>query len=298
MKNTLKMKKTHLIIVLFSLITFHGFSKVIPSAAFQVKVSGKGQPMLFIPGATCSGEEWQASAAYFSQKYQCHVFTLAGYAGIPPLANSPYLNTFKSELIKYITDNKLKNVIIVGHSIGGFLALKIASEMTRDLEKVVIIDAMPFYAGALNPAAKIGFNEQQAKIMLTSLEKMNNNQLKSYQLAIAKTLCADSSKWDMIAGWGSSSDRKTVAYTVNEMMGEDIRLEIAKIKVPVLVMAAYKSVPEYIGFTKEYVEDTFKQQYKRCTTCTIIISPPAKHFIMYDAPDWFVSEIDAFIHKN
>ena len=49
--------------------------------------------------------------------------------------NPPYLDTYKDEIIQYIKDKKLKNVILVGHSIGGFLALRISTEMQQHLKK-------------------------------------------------------------------------------------------------------------------------------------------------------------------
>ncbi len=290
------MKQSILIILLFSVFT-HSIKANGITPPFEVRVSGKGQPILFIPGATCSGDEWQAAVAHYSKNYECHVFTLAGYAGAPAIADGPYLPTFKTALINYVGEHKLKNVIVVGHSIGGFLSLKLAIEMKDALQKIVVVDAMPFYAGALNPAAKAGFSEVQAKQFLDGYNKMNDAELKASQRNIARTLCADSSKWDAIAEWGGKSDRKTMAYSMAEMFGDDIREDIAKIKVPVLVLAAFKAMPEYPGFTKDYITSTFKEQYKQCTTCTISVSSSAKHFVMYDEPEWFLKEIDNFIQR-
>jgi pimeloyl-ACP methyl ester carboxylesterase len=103
--------------------------------AFQVKVTGKGQPIILIPGATCSGDEWNETVAHLSGKYQCHVFTIAGYAGTAPMAKGPYLETIRKELEQYIEDQKLEHVILIGHSIGGFLSLCMASEMKDHLQK-------------------------------------------------------------------------------------------------------------------------------------------------------------------
>lgn len=292
------MKKIILAVILFYMLTPSGYATTFSEKAFRVKITGKGQPMLFIPGATCSGDEWDSAVAHYSKKYQCHVFTLAGYAGVEPLNQPPYLPVFASAISNYISDHKLKNVILVGHSIGGYLSLKLASLPKDILEKVIVVDAMPFYAGVLNPTAKSGFNEEQAKNMLLSYNNMNNEQLKNFQFGIAKTMCADSAKWDSIATWGARSDRKTMAYTMAEMMGDDIRQEIAAIKVPVLVLAAFQSMAQYPGFTREYVKTIFTQQYSQCKTCEISVSPSAKHFINYDAPEWLLSEIDTFIGKS
>ena len=266
-----------------------------PLATMIRNITGKGQPMFFIPGATCSGDEWNETVARYSVNHKCYVFTLAGYAGQAPLAQGPYLETYKNQVIAYINENHLNHVILVGHSIGGFLSIWIASEMKDHLDKVIVVDALPFYAAAMNPAAKSGFNEDNAKRLQAYYDGLDDAKLKASQVMVAKSLCADSTKWDRIATWGSKSDRKTMAYSMNEMMGDDIRQNIATIHVPVLVMAAYAPNALYPQFTKDFVQATYSDQYKACKTCVVHTTPSAKHFIMYDAPDWYFNEIDTFI---
>lgn len=267
--------------------------------AFQVKVSGEGQPVILIPGATCSGAEWDETVAHWDGKYQTHVITIAGFGGAPAMAEGPFLAKVKTEIEQYIIDNKLKNVILVGHSIGGFLSLWIASEMKSNLSKVVVVDAMPFFAAAQNPNAADTFSEVQAKSMLESYNKMDDKQLHDNQVRMAQFMCLDSSRWDKIAAWGGQSDKKTMAYAMTEMLTKDLRKQIATINVPVLVLAAFSAMPQYPQFTREAVVAQFKDQYKACTKCTIEVAKGStRHFIMYDNPLWFYKEMDTFLQKN
>ncbi|PQJ11384.1 hypothetical protein CJD36_006170 [Flavipsychrobacter stenotrophus] len=267
--------------------------------AFTVKVSGKGQPVILIPGATCSGAEWDETIAHWNGKYQTHAITIAGYAGTAPMAGGPYLDKVRTQIEQYIADNKLKDVILVGHSIGGFLALSIGMDMNSSLSRIVVVDAMPFFAGANNPNAADTFSEAQAKGILDRYTKMDDQQLKASQMMITKFMCLDSTRWDMIATWGQQSDKRTMAYTMSEMLGKDIRKDIARIKVPVLVLAAYSAMPQYPQFTRESVAKTFGDQYKACTQCTVHVADgKTRHFIMYDNPLWFYKEMDTFLQKN
>ncbi|WP_069659141.1 alpha/beta fold hydrolase [Arcticibacter eurypsychrophilus] len=268
------------------------------TSPFHVTVTGKGQPKLFIPGATCSGEVWKETVARYSKTHECHVFTLAGYAGEKAINQTPYLDAYEKGIITYIKNKKLEKVILVGHSIGGFLSLCIASKMKEHLDRVILVDALPFYAGIFNPAAKGGFNEVQAQQLLNAYNQMNYTALEASQLAVAQTLCADSTKWERIARWGAASDRKTMAYSMVEMLGHDMRQDIASIQVPVLVLAAFAPVAQYPQFTKENVLNSYRQQYQACKTCIVKVAPLSKHFIMYDAPDWFYQEMNTFIQAD
>ena len=50
---------------------------------FQVKVSGHGQPMILIPGLSSSGETWDTTVDHYKDRFECHVLTVAGFAGVP-----------------------------------------------------------------------------------------------------------------------------------------------------------------------------------------------------------------------
>ncbi len=284
-----------LFVLLYSSIAYMVTAK--QYTAFNAKVSGKGQPIILIPGATCSGDEWNETVARYSSKYQCHVLTLAGYAGAAPLTKAPYLSEIKHQIEEYITDNKLDNVVIIGHSIGGVMAMWIASENKVKLGKVVVVDAMPFFALAQNPAAADTFNEAIAKGMLDRYNSMDDKSLLDQQKNMARFMCLDSTRWDLISAWGLKSDKKTMAYTMAEMLGMDLRKKISGITCPVLVLAAFNPMPEYPGFTKEMVSQTFGEQYKNCSKCILhVAGGGCKHFIMYDAPKWYFSELDNFLN--
>src|SRR6187402_662542 len=109
------------IIVLFiiSLIIFQANAQ---NNAFKVEVSGKGQPIILIPGYSCSGEVWNETVAHLKNKYECHVITIAGYAGVPKL-DTPILKTVRNELINYVKTKKLNKPMLIGHSLGAFMSL-------------------------------------------------------------------------------------------------------------------------------------------------------------------------------
>lgn len=49
--------------------------------AIAVKTSGKGQPILLLPGFATPGEVWQQTAAALPG-YQVHMVTYAGFGGV------------------------------------------------------------------------------------------------------------------------------------------------------------------------------------------------------------------------
>lgn len=98
---------------------------VSPAAPFQVKVVGHGPPMLLLPGLASSGEVWDGVVAHYQDQFECHVFTLAGFAGVPTI-DGPLLSKVRPALAAYIRDKHLDKPVVVGHSLGGVLSLWMA----------------------------------------------------------------------------------------------------------------------------------------------------------------------------
>src|ERR1700720_3491027 len=83
-----------------------------PAPSFHVDITGKGKPMILIPGFASSGHTWDSTVARYKDKYQCHVLTLAGFAGEPRI-EAPFLETVRKDLATYIQTNKLDKPVIV-----------------------------------------------------------------------------------------------------------------------------------------------------------------------------------------
>lgn len=103
--------------------------------------------MILIPGLASSGDVWQATVARLCgdarpQQRQCHVLSLAGFAGVAPLGDD-LLAQAEAQLAAYIRDHRLGKPAIIGHSLGGFLALKLAIDHPQQAVKLIIVDALP-----------------------------------------------------------------------------------------------------------------------------------------------------------
>lgn len=88
--------------------------------------------MLLIPGLSSSGEVWDGVVARYQDRFECHVLTLAGFAGQPAIA-APFLSPERDAILRYIEEKHLEPPLIVGHSLGEALALMIAEKATPHL---------------------------------------------------------------------------------------------------------------------------------------------------------------------
>ena len=265
--------------------------------SFDVQVKGEGQPIILIPGLTCGATVYDETVEKLSENYECHTLTLAGFAGQPPLKGVKMLYTeaFKTEIIEYIKDKELDKVILIGHSLGGFLSQMIAMEQPSFLSKVVVIDALPFLQAASNPYATSGVNQKQIENYIDGFKDKSEEELRKMRLPSAKFLALDTTKWETIIDFAMASDLETEANCFGELMGTDLREELEKAKAPMLVLAAWAENPTFPMFSKSYLENMYNSQYKAAQNCKVQVIENTKHFIMYDDFDAYIEAIERFI---
>ena len=268
------------------LVSFSAYAQ----KAFRVKVYGKGEPVILIPGYACSGDVWNETVKKLQDHYQLHVITIAGFAGVPAI-DTPVLATVKNELIEYVKNKHLNKPILIGHSLGAFMCLWMASEEPSMFSKILCVDGVPFISAIIYPSATVEQVKNnpayKPETMLNNFQKLSATDFENSQFKAMQNMVSDTVHARLIAKWSAASDRKTLAYTYVEMATTDLRNNIAKIRIPVLVLGS-------IYGTKEASLKILHDQYSQLPDKTIILAP-AKHFIMYDDPAWFSSQVKNFL---
>jgi pimeloyl-ACP methyl ester carboxylesterase len=266
--------------------------------AFRVQVTGKGQPIILIPGLSSSGETWDTTVAHYKDRFECHVLTVAGFVGVPRTAFStpgPMLGKVRDQLADYIRAKKLEQPIIVGHSLGGFIAMDFAANYPDLAGKLVIVDMYPFTLGL-----STGMTPEQAKTIAAQIRKsiagMTPEAYEAYGKAGTATnnMAASAADKQRLIAWSVSSDRTAVADALYEMFSADLRDDLAKIAIPTLVLGTWRGNEEY-GANHASVDANFHAQYAKLKGVEIHVSDNAHHFIMWDDPQWMFGYLDGFL---
>ncbi|MGJ5817516.1 alpha/beta fold hydrolase [Paludibaculum fermentans] len=264
----------------------------VPAFHVDVVAPGAEKPkMILIPGLQSAGAVWDTTVAHYKDRYECHVLTLAGFAGQPPLPESaPLLQTVRDQLAAYIREKKLTKPVIVGHSLGGFLALWLAESDPDLTGPIVIVDSLPFLPAAWMPGATVESMKPQADQMRGMIAGTKGEAWVNYQKhnpALDTMISGDEGKAKAME-WGIQSDPGTVARGMAELFQTDLRADVSKAKVPALVLAALKGYPE--SAVKNY-----ETQYSALPGARIVRYPDSKHFIMFDQPAKMMEAMDEFL---
>ncbi|MBC30363.1 MAG: alpha/beta hydrolase [Muricauda sp.] len=261
------------------LLTMNGNAQ---NNAFSVRVVGEGEPLLFFPGFICSDEVWEEQVAELSKEYECHLFTFAGFGGVAPI-EFPWYPKVEDAVLDYIKENNLENATAIGHSLGGTLALSLASRQPL-FKKLVIVDALTA-TGALmfpnyNPDNMVYDSPYNNQLL-----EMGQDDFSKMATGMASGMTTNKEKQGQIIEWMEKADRKTYVYGYTDYLKVDLREQVGKIKIPVTILAATQP------FGEAMARQTYQEQYKNLSNYELKFAEGAAHFIMYDRPEWFLNEL-------
>ncbi|MGE0871341.1 MAG: alpha/beta fold hydrolase [Kofleriaceae bacterium] len=244
--------------------------------AFGVKVIGSGPPMILIPGIACPGEVWDEMAEHYKDDYESHVITLSGFAGREPI-DEPISAAVRRDLARYIRAKKLDKPIIVGHSMGGFIAYWMAAYHPALIGPVIIVDASPALSGDIDAARYLRDRWKQ----LTDAELVAR--IRGKFMGMTKF----PNKMRPIIKLIEKSDRRTIGNAVFEMMTTNLLPQVKQIQSPVLIVAADGGYQHRI-----------RAQTAGIPTHRMVVLPRTRHFVMWDDPPAFYKVVDAFLAEH
>lgn len=113
------------------------------SIALHYKIYGSADKHLIVlHGLFGSLQNWATQCRALATNYSVHALDLRNHgesAHCEPM-NYP---TMADDVVRYLNDQNLQNISILGHSMGGKVAIEIAIKYPELLDKVIIVDIAP-----------------------------------------------------------------------------------------------------------------------------------------------------------
>jgi pimeloyl-ACP methyl ester carboxylesterase len=263
----------------------------VPTRFTVVDQGTVGKPdVVMIPGLASSRAVWDSEAKLLAPNYRLHILQVDGFAGAPagPNAAAGMLPGIVEELHQYIAAGRMKPVVI-GHSLGGLLAMMLAEKYPGDVKKMLIVDTLPYYAVLFNPGATVDSIKPMAEGIKAQLLGVPADQYAAMQGPMMAAMAKSAEGQKAATASAISSDRGVVAEALYEDLLTDMRSEVASIKTPTLVLYEYDAsnkMPDASAY-----EGLVKDGYKAMPNVTLVKVEDSRHFIMYDQP----AKLDAAI---
>ncbi|HZW53019.1 MAG TPA: alpha/beta hydrolase [Candidatus Elarobacter sp.] len=267
------------------------------SGSLHVLRVGKGDPVVLLPGLATGPWEWSDLIRRLAPRHTVYAVALPGFDGRPPAA-APLFDRVTGDFWAMLDAQKIARPVVIGHSLGGTLAIRLGEQHPERLRGVVALDGLPIFPGMERVTAeqRAGAAQQasgpiagQTREQLLAFEK-------SYMKGAGGVL--DAQLADQLAELEANSDTSAVAQWLREDFGGDLRPDLAKITVPLLEIVPYNA-PDLANAPQSYTAEQKVMYYRGLLAgapkVQVVSVSPARHFAMFDQPDKIFAIVNAFL---
>lgn len=265
------------------------------SDRISVVTQGSGPDVVLVHGLGSSRDVWREMVAAVPG-YRYHLVQMSGFGGTligEGNKAGPVAGPVAEEIARYIAEARLDRPAIIGHSMGGWIAMALAARHPGAVSKVMVVDMLPFMGAMFGPAGTTAESirpvADQIRDRMIASDPATRRQ--TIAATIATMIKAEERRPEAIAQ-SFDSDAGMSARSMHELISTDLRPELGNIKVPVTVL--YVRSPA-APVTDEQMDGFYKLSYANVPQAKLVRIPDAYHFILWDAPQRFAQEVRTFL---
>ncbi len=247
---------------------------------FSVQVRGSGPDVILIPGLTSGRDVWADMVAAVPG-YRYHLIQVAGFGGDPPRDNGrgPIIDPLADQIARYIETRRLRRPALVGHSMGGTLAMMVALGRPELAGRVMVVDMLPQPAGLYGGSAS-GWSGL-ARSLGAMMDTNGGRQL------FANLMNAFSPP-----GRVTGSDPHVVGRAMSELGAIDLGPQLGSLRAPLTVVYA-SPAPQANGV----MDRQFATAYANARGARLVRIDGSSHMVMRDQPARFAAAMRRFLGR-
>ncbi|MDH3635315.1 MAG: alpha/beta fold hydrolase [Gammaproteobacteria bacterium] len=249
--------------------------------------NGSGQPLVVLHGLFGSGKNWQTHARQFASRYRVVTIDLRNHGDSfhADEMNYPVMANDVEALLRQLDIDKC---YILGHSMGGKVAMALALQNTDLFAAMIVADIAPVayfhhYDDLIDPILALRLDRLESRAEADQLLRQNipEDQLRAFLL---QNLIRESSGWRWRVNW------QVIQRDIEWLTGFIDLPADEVIEVPTLFLRGEKS--DYIGDAEiEVINRIFSKP-------SITTIEDAGHWLHAENPDAFSSAVLDFLQLN
>jgi pimeloyl-ACP methyl ester carboxylesterase len=269
-----------------------------PAATFDVGVIhvaryGSGpNNVIFIPGLTCGPWEWAREIALLSQHDTVYALTLSGFDGIPYAISGEPFDAFTHDFWTMLETQKIARPAVIGHSLGGTLAIALAEQHSDRLAGILALDGLPVFPSLAQ--ADAATRAKTAASASAQIAGETSEQILAYEKKYMRMATLDATLIEPTATLEARSDPKGIAAWTAADLAHDLRPNLAQITVPFVELMPYATPSPY---TQAQTLAFYQSLVAGAPHVTVVPIANARHFAMLDQPQAVDDAIAAFLRQ-
>ncbi|WP_051199679.1 alpha/beta fold hydrolase [Christiangramia echinicola] len=297
-------------IVITGLTAQHNISEIVtydlPVKTINIKSesiaytdNGRGEKtLLFVHGLSSNLDSWKKNFEDLATDYRCIAIDLPGY-GQSSRSKTNYSLAEYADILNALAEKmELENVILIGHSLGGQIAMHSVLKYPEAYEKLILIA----------PAGIETFTEQEATVMKTAytpamvVNASDEQVLANYKMNFhsfpedAQAMVDDRIKMKSAEDFPAYAE--TVVNNIHAMLEEPVIHEIKNIEIPVLMIFGKNDmlIPNKYFHPSESIESLIETSEEKFQDLEVKIIDEAGHFVNFEKAEKVNGEIRDFLN--
>jgi 3-oxoadipate enol-lactonase len=207
------------------------------SDLYYEDTGGPGEPILFLHGFLFDGRQFQAQVASLRDRYRCVTLDFRGQGRSSPVRGGYQIEQHMADVLAVIRRLDIAPVHLVGLSMGGFVALRIAAREPGLLRSVTLLNTS---------AAAHARSKFPKQLTLAAVARAAGVSLPPVVSGIEAELYGEAFRKDPARAavrevwrqrWAQADRSSLVRTLLGFMIRPDIRNELGDVTVPTLVIA-------------------------------------------------------------
>ena len=265
------------------------------SDRIDVVTRGSGPDVILIPGLATHRDVWNGVAEQLDDRYRLHLVQVRGFAGLPAAGNADGLVVapVAEEVARYVRESGLERPAVIGHSMGGSIAMMVAARHPGTVGRLMVVDMPPFMGVMFgSPAATSDSVRPAADFIRARIRSEDLGSSTSMIPQMFSTMTASDSMRRVLLRGVRESDRRTVANAFHELIVTDLRGELPRITIPLTALYALPKTPQ---ISAEQFEAGMRTSFANAPQTRFVRIDESNHFIQIDQAARFIAEVDAFM---
>ena len=261
------------------------------SPEIAVTTRGTGPDVILIHGLAGNIGVWDATADSLDRHYRLHLVQIRGFGGVARTStDTMVVSAVAREVARYIRETGLTRPALIGHSMGGSIAMMVAARNPGLVGRVMVVDMVPFMGAMFGqPGGTVESLRPLADQLRTQL--VTGNLLDQ----MVGTMARSEANRQKLLAYADSSDRVTVANAMHELILTDLRPELSRIGVPLTVLYVQRA---NVPMPADQYDAMMRQMYSDAPGVTLVRINDSNHYIQLDQPDRFVAAVEAFMGRR
>ena len=259
-----------------------------------VETRGAGPDVIFIPGLGSTGAAWRSTADKLEGRYRVHLVTVRGFGSTDIGANArgALAAPAAREIERYIREQRLQRPALIGHSLGGQIALQVAADMRDRVGRVMVVDSAPFFPALVDSRVTAREVEPLARLGYQALMLFGDQALKGQVSALGGDLgLAGDMVFDGLGLQGG--DRRVLAQGLYEALTVDLRPRLRDVSAPVTVVYGWT---RDTNNPRNRLEGLYRYGFSNLPRpAQFVRVEGADHQVMIDQPARFQAAVEQFL---